>query len=141
MAYAAYAVAGTLFKFTYGSPATLTTIRGVHNLAFGGGERTDINCTAIDDEDEYFIGGRRAKKTLTFSIYEDPGDDGHQALLANYQAATATAVACTLTDTDSGAASHAFSGYVRNYARKRGVDEALIADIEIVLTTDVTTTP
>ena len=141
MSYAASAVAGCQLSMTMGSPAALDMIEGVTNLAFSGGERTDIDVTAISDEDQKTIGGRRAKKKATFQIYEDPGDVTHQALLSNYQNATATAVAWTLVDTDAGAASHAFSAYVSQYQRKRDVDGALVADIEITLTTDITTTP
>jgi hypothetical protein len=141
MPYAAYAVAGSEFKFTYGSPAALTTIAGVTNVAFGGGERTDIDVTAIDDEDQYTIGGRRARKTLTYQIYYDPADAGHQALLANYNAADSTAVACSVVLADAGAAALTFDAYVRNFAMKLDVDGAIAADVEMVLTTNITTTP
>jgi hypothetical protein len=141
MPYAAYAVAGSQFQFTYGSPAALTTIAGVTNVQFGGGERTDIDVTAIDDEDQYTIGGRRARKTLTFSIYYDPADAGHQALLANYNAADSTGVACKIVLSDSGAAEMTFDAYVRNFAPKLDVDGAIAADIEMVLTGNITTTP
>lgn len=141
MPYAAYAVAGSEFQFTYGSPAVLTKIRGVSNVAFGGGERTDIDVTAIDDEDQYTIGGRRARKTLTFTLYWDPADAGHQALLANYDAASSTPVVCSILLADSGAATLGFSAYVRNFLPKLDVDGAISVDCEMVLTTGITTTP
>lgn len=136
---AAFAVAGTVLQITITS--TLTTVPSVTNLAFSGGERGDINVTAISDEDEVFIGGRRAAQELTFDIYEDPSNAVHQAILANYAAASATAVVWNLIDGDTGAATHAFSGYVKTYARKRDVDGAGMANVAVKLTTAITTTP
>lgn len=141
MPYSAYAVAGSEFKFTYGSPAALTKISGVTNLTFGGGERTDIDVTAIDDEDQVTIGGRRARKSLSFQIYYDPADAGHQAMLANYNAGTSTAVACSVVLADAGAAALTFNAYVRNFVEKLDVDGAIAADVEMMLTTGITTTP
>lgn len=141
MPYAAYAVAGSEFKFTFGSPAALTKVSGVSNVSFGGGERTDIDVTAIDDEDQYTIGGRRARKTLSFTLYWDPADAGHQALLANYDAADSVAVASSIVLADAGAAGLTFDAYVRNFLPKLDVDGAISVDVEMVLSTAITTTP
>lgn len=136
---AAFAVAGTKLQFTVS--ATLTDIPSVNNVAFSGGERTDINVTAIDNEDELYIGGRRAKQELSFSIFYDPANSVHQAILSNYSASSATAVAMKMIDADAGAAEHTFSAYCKTFSFQRDRDDAAIANVVMVLTTAITTTP
>lgn len=141
MAYQAAAVAGTQLSITVGSPGVLTLIPGVHNYAETGGERKQIDVTAINDMIEKNIPGRAAIKTITFSIYEDSSNAVHAGLLASKQAAIPVTVPWTMVDPDVGAASHAFSAYVTQYLRKRDVQGPLVADIIALLTTDIITTP
>jgi hypothetical protein len=136
---AAFAVAGTELQMTVAS--VLTRIPGVFGVSFSGGDRTDIDVTAIDDDDQVTVGGRRAAQELSFGIYYDAANNVHQALLSNYNAATAEAVVFNLVDSDAGAAVHAFSAYVKSLNHQRDVDGAGIANIVLRLTTGITTTP
>lgn len=133
------AVAGTVFQYTV--TATLTTVPGVSSMAFSGGDRTDINVTAISDEDEVFIGGRRASRELSFTMFYDPTDAAQAAMLAAYDASSSTPVACSIVEDDAGDNTLTFSGYVKNFLRKWDVDGAQVADVVIKLTTGVTTAP
>jgi len=141
MPYSAYAVAGSTFEYTCGSPAALTVVKGVSGFTFSGGERGEIDVTGIDDEDQVTIGGRRAKRKASFKLFYDPAEASHAAMLASYDAATATAVACKNTLADAGAATLTYSAYVSNFSIGLEVDGAISADVEITLTTAITTTP
>lgn len=132
------AVAGTVFKYTVSS--TLTTIPGVGSMSFSGGDKNDINVTAIDDETEVFIPGRRTAKELSFPMYYDPADAGQAAMLAAYNASSQTPVAMSIVDDDTGDCTDAFSGYVKNMSKKYDLDGAVMYDVVIKLTTAITTT-
>lgn len=132
------AVAGTLFKYTVSS--TLTTIPGVQSMSFSGGEKNDIEVTAISDEDQVFVGGRRSALELSFGMYWDPTDAGQVAMLTAYSASSSTPVAMTITEADAGAASQAFSGYVKSMVPAYDRDNAHMYNVVIKLTTAITFT-
>ena len=90
------AVAGTVFKYTVSS--TLTEIPGVGSMSYSGGDKNDINVTAISDETEVFIPGRRTAKELSFPMYYDPADAGQAAMLAAYNASSQTPVVMNIVD-------------------------------------------
>ena len=138
MPYTASAVAGSTLKFTVAT--VLTVVKGANSVTLGGGERTDINVTGIDDTTEVFVGGRRAARELTFSLAHDPTDTVHAAMRTNYLAGTATPVAISLTDVSPTPKVRTFSGYIKKFEETFGRDEALIANVTIKLTTDVTYT-
>lgn len=139
MAYDASAVAGSEIKFTVS--AALTNIRGVQGISFSGGEKTDIEVTGIDDEDQVFIAGRRGAQELSFQMAYSPADTVHAAIRTNYEANAQTPVAMTLVSVDAGAASRAFSGYVKTFTESYDRDGFLAADVVIKLTTAITLTP
>jgi hypothetical protein len=132
------AVAGTVFKYTV--TATLTVIPGVGSMSFSGGDKNDINVTAIDDETEVFIPGRRTAKELNFPMFYDPADAGQVAMLAAYDASAQTPVAMSIVDDDAGDCTLTFSGYVKNMTKKYDLDGAVMFDVVIKLTTAITTT-
>ncbi len=132
------AVAGTLFKYTVS--ATLTTIPGVQSISISGGEKNDIEVTAISDEDQVFIGGRRSAQELSFGMYWDPTDAGQVAMLTAYNASASTAVAMTITEADAGAATQAFSGYIKSMTAAYDRDGAHMYNVVIKLTTPITFT-
>jgi hypothetical protein len=137
----AYATAGTVFSFTYGSPATLTAINGVRSISKSGGERGTIDVTALNNTSSVLIGGRRAPITMDLEIFWDGADAGHQAILANYNAAQATGVACSIAETDTGTNTLAFSAYVANVSPTYEVDGANVRSVQIALTTAIVETP
>jgi len=139
MAYDASAVAGSEFKYTVS--ATLTNVRGVQGISFSGGEKNDIEVTGIDDEDQVFIPGRRSAQEISFQLAYSPSDTVHAALRAAYEANAVTGVACTLASVDTGAASRAFSAYVKQFTETFDRDGFLAADVVMKLTTAITLTP
>jgi hypothetical protein len=138
---AAAATAGTTFSFTYGSPATLTAIVGVSSISQSGGERGTIDVTTLADTSSVTIGSRRAIISMDLTIFWDGSNAGHQALLANWAAATSTAVACSIVETDTGANTRAFSAYVSNISPTYELDAANARTVALVLTTAITETP
>lgn len=132
------AVAGTLFKYTVSS--TLTTIPGVGNISVSGGEKTDIEVTAISDEDQVFVGGRRTALEFSFPMYWDPTDAGQVAMLTAYNADNSTPVAMTITEADAGAATQAFSGYIKSMVPAYDRDGAHMYNVTIKATTKITFT-
>jgi len=139
MPYDASAVAGSELKFTVS--AALVLVRGVQGITFSGGEKTDIEVTGIDDEDQVFIAGRRGAREMSFQLAYSPSDTTHAAIRANYEANTQTAVAMTIATVDAGAASRAFSGYVKMFEESFDREGFLAADVVIKLTTAITLTP
>jgi hypothetical protein len=139
MAYDASAVAGSELKYTV--TAVLTNVRGIQGLSFSGGEKNDIEVTGIDDEDQVFIPGRRSAQELSFQIAYSPSDTVHAAMRTAYEANAVTGVAMTIVSTDTGAASRAFSGYVKQFTETFDRDGFLAADVVIKLTTPITLTP
>lgn len=133
------AVAGSVLS--YPVSATPTAVPGVGTISTSGGEKTDIRVTSISDEDEQFIGGRRSAIEMSFPMYWDPTDTAQAAMLADYQAASHTARAMTLVEADAGAASNAFSGYIKTMVPTFDVDGAHMYNVVIKLTTKITVTP
>lgn len=133
------AVAGSLFKYTVS--ASLTTIPGVGGISFSGGDKTDIEVTSISDEDQVFIGGRRNALEMSFPMYWDPTDAGQLAMLTAYNAALSTPVAMSITEADAGACTHTFSGYVKAMTPSYDINGAHMFNVQIKLTTAITTTP
>lgn len=139
MSWGASAVAGSTYTFLVSG--TQTTVKGVSNLSFSGGEKPDIEVTGIDDADQVFVGGRRQALELSYTLAYNPGNAAHAAIRANYDAGGAAVVAQTLVSADSGAASRAFSGYVKSFLESFDRDGALTANVVVKLTTPVTLTP
>ena len=137
----ASATAGTIFNFTYGSPAALTPIIGITSISKGGGDRGITDVTTIADTSSVTIGGRRAPITFDITMFWNGSNAGHQALLANYNAATATGVACSIVETDSGNNTLTFSAYVANISPAYEVDGANVRTLQLSLTTTITETP
>jgi|APGre2960657505_1045072.scaffolds.fasta_scaffold03383_9 hypothetical protein len=139
MAYDASSTAGSELKYTVST--VLTLVRGIQGLSFSGGEKNDIEVTGIDDEDQVFIPGRRSAQELSFQIAYSPSDTVHAAMRTAYEANAVTGVAMTIVSTDTGAASRAFSGYVKQFTETFDRDGFLAADVVIKLTTPITLTP
>lgn len=139
MPWAPSAVAGSTFNFPVSG--TPTSVRGVSNLAFSNGEKTDIEVTGIDDTTQVFVGGRKQAFELTGTMAYDPSDTVHAAMRANFDASGSTVVAMTLVSADAGAASRAFSGYVKSFAETFDAQGALVVNFAIKLTTAITLTP
>jgi hypothetical protein len=137
----ASATAGTIFNFTYGSPLALTPIIGITSISKGGGERGTIDVTTIADTSSVTIGSRRAPITFDVTMFWNGANAGHQALLANYNASTATGVACSIVETDSGNNTLTFSAYVANISPAYEVDGANVRTVTLSLTTTITETP
>lgn len=136
-----YPVAGSELKMTIGSPGTLTKVVGVTNLAFSGGDATDIDVTSIDDLTEQFIGGRLSAKELGFQMFLDITNAVHVAMIAAYNASPKVAVPWSLIDADPGLNTDTFSAYVKNMNKKKDVNGATAYDVTLKLTTVITTTP
>jgi hypothetical protein len=139
MSYAPSAVAGSTFTFPVSG--TQTTVRGVSNLAFSGGEKPDIEVTGIDDTTQQFVGGRRQAEELSGTMAYDPSNTVHAAMRANYVASGSPVVAMTLVSADAGAASRAFSGYIKLWNETFDAQGALSVNFTIKLTTGITLTP
>lgn len=133
------AVAGTQFKYTVS--AALTLVPGVGALSGSGGEKKDIDVTAISDEDEVFIGGRRSFREFAFPMYFDPTDAVHVAMLAAYDAGNSTPVAMSIVESDAGANTLTFSGYIKQFQLDYDKDGAIMRNVVIKVTTAVTSTP
>lgn len=137
----AFATAGTVFNFTYGSPAALTPIIGISSISQSGGERGTIDVTTLADTSSVTIGSRRGIITMELVVFWNGANAGHQALLANYQASTPTAVACSIVETDTGANTRGFSAYVSNISAVYELDAANVRNVTLTLTTAITETP
>jgi hypothetical protein len=137
----AFATAGTIFNFTYGSPAALTPIIGITSISRSGGDRGLIDVTTLADTSSVTVGSRRSPITFELTMFWNGANAGHQALLANYNAAVATGVACSLVESDTGNNTLTFSAYVANISPSYELDGANVRTVTLQLTTAVTETP
>ena len=141
MPYQASAVAGRQLKMTGSSPPSYTLIPGLTNLQYTNRVRNEINTTAISDEDEQFVPGRRAAASVTFSLFVDYANAQHVALLANYNNNGADLLYFQDVFDDSGDTELAWIGYVTRWEDAADVDGANMVNVSIKVTGTVNYTP
>jgi|GEM_PF-2391020 len=142
MPYSASAVAGRILAYSVSnSPFSYITIRGASSLSYGNAQKNDINVTAISDEDEVFIAGRRQAAEITFSVYVDYDEPAHVALLGNFDANAQTLMYFRDTLDATGAAAKTFAAYVKQWQDSADVDGANMAAVVLKVSGGVVTTP
>ena len=141
MPYNASAVAGRALKLSTSSPVSYTLIPGVHNLQYTNRVRNEINVTAISDEDEQFVPGRRSAATITFSLFVDYANAQHVALLANFNDNGNTQVYLQDVFDDTGDTEIATVGYVTRWEDAADVDGANVVNVSFKVTGTVNYTP
>lgn len=142
MSYVASAVAGRILAYSASnSPFSYSTIKGVSGLAYGNATKQDINVTAMSDEDEVFIAGRRQSAEISFNLYVDYDEAAHAALLANFDANGQTLMYFRDTLDAIGAAAKTFAAYVKQWQDSADVDGANMAAVVLKVSGGVVTTP
>lgn len=134
MAYAAAAAQGSIIQM--GSP--LTTIPGVQGLSISGGDRPDIEVTAINDTARSFVQDLPNQYSVSFTLAYDSADTQHAALRTAFTNATATAFNIVLNDTGDDAG--AFTGYVKQFTPKAEKGNFVACDVQIIVSGAITWT-
>ncbi len=132
MAYAAKAAQGSYIQM--GSP--LTTINGVQGISISGGDRPDIEVTAINDTARKFVQDLPNAETVSFTLAYDSGDTQHAALRTAWSNSTATPFSIVLSDT--GAEVGAFVGYVKQFQPKADKGAFVSCDVQITVSGGIT---
>jgi hypothetical protein len=107
MPYAAKSSAGTVLKVTISG--TPTAIPGVQGISGPGGDKEQIEVTALSDTAKKFIAGHADFGSVTFTIFYDQSEASHVHIFTQYSTANTTD-ALTIESSDNGAANIACAG-------------------------------
>jgi len=136
---AAYATQGTLLQLSISS--VFTTVPGVEGLDGPGGDKEEIEITAISDTVKQFLSGLRDEGEISFGLFYDPANAVHTAIKANYDTAGNTAAAWKIVLPDAGAAEIAGNAYVKSFRFSHQKGSAGMAQVTLRCTGNWTVTP
>lgn len=130
MSYAAKSTAGTTVAVTIsGSPVT---INGIASVSGPGGDKEEIDITALSDTAKQKIAGQMDWGSIDMEMFYDSTDTGQAYVFT--QATTAnTTDTLTITSSDNGAASIACSGSFKGWRWEFGKNAGVLARVSFVL--------
>ncbi len=132
MAYAAKAAQGSYLQM--GSP--LTTINGVQGISISGGDKPDIETTAINSTARTYVQDLPNPYNISFTLAYDSTDAQHLALETAFNAGTLTAFNVVLND--AGSAAGAFNAYVKQWTPKAEKGSFVAVDVTLLVSGGVT---
>jgi len=139
MPYAAHATQGTQLKVSISS--VFTNVPGVEDIDGPGGEKQEIDVTAISDTATQTVGGIRDYGEMTFNLFYDPADTTHQYLHTSFASSSNAIEAWKVVLPDAGAAELAFSGWIKTFKHQNSRNSGGMVQVAVRLTGAVTITP
>jgi hypothetical protein len=139
MPYSAYSTAGLLFQLKIAS--TYTTVPGIESIDGPGGDKAEIDVTALDDVAAKKVTGFPDYGTITLNGFYDPADTVQEALRTLCVTANATGD-IKLTLPDAGDATIEFTGcQFKNWRWSFAKNDAMKFSCEVVANGAPTITP
>jgi hypothetical protein len=136
---AQYATQGTQLQLEIAT--VFTNVPGVEALDGPGGDKEEIEVTAISDTVKKYLSGLRDEGEVSFGLFYDPANAVHAAIKSNYDASGNTVVNWKIILPDDGAAEIAFSGYVKTFRWNHQKNTAGMANVAIRVTGPAVVTP
>lgn len=118
-----------------------TDVPGVEGLDGPGGDKEEIEVTAISDTVKKYLSGLRDEGEVSFNLFYDPANAVHAAIKSNYDASGNTVAAWKIICSDAGNAEIAFSGYVKTFRFAFQKNTAGMASVAIRVTGAAIVTP
>lgn len=134
---ARYSTAGiTLGRGTV--DGTYTTINNVSSISLSGAAKEQIEATALNDTAKQFVDALPGFGQMTFSIFWDPADTGHQNLAADF-AASNTSRFWQITHPSSGTTGNmTFAGPVVGFSASKGPNAVDVHEFTVQISGAIT---
>lgn len=132
MSHAAAAAQGSYLSM--GSP--LAVINGVQGISISGGDKPEIETTAINATSRTYVTDLPNPYTISFTIAWDSNDTQHIALQAAFDSGALTPFSATFNDT--GDAVGTFNAYVKQWTPKAEKGAFVASDVQLLVSGGVT---
>lgn len=131
MAYDPRPVQGSLLKYSTSAGGTYTLIPGVRGPKQTGAQATEIEYTAVSDTVKKKAVGLKDSGSFTFTLFYDPQDTVHLAMLAAYDAGTKWYFRYTFAA--AAAKRAAFAGQIKTFNYGGEVDNMHTREVEVTI--------
>jgi len=121
-----------------GSPETYTLIAEITDFDGPGGERPDIDVSSLDSTAREYLPGLKDNGDFSFTANFLGADAQHVLIRDTDTAETTDATNFRITFTDVGATTATFAAFVKQYRPSGSVDAAVVANVTMRVTGDVT---